>query len=98
MRDAGDFFPARGVSAKPRDIEGYFFALIVILKATPAGRVPPDAILLSGNKSIQKCLLLAEGYSRSQRGYDVQKQQMRRAGPLHGASPYCCQHGVVGSN
>ena len=38
MRDAGDFFPARGVSVKPRDIEGYFFALIVILKATPAGR------------------------------------------------------------
>jgi len=25
--------------------------------------VPPDAILFSGNKSIQKCLLLAEGIS-----------------------------------
>ena len=33
------------------------------LKAKPAGRVPPDAILLSGNKSMQKCLLLAEGIS-----------------------------------
>ena len=30
-------------------------------KAKPSGRVPPDAILLSGNKSMQKCLLLAEG-------------------------------------
>ena len=33
------------------------------LKAKPAGRVPPDAILLSGNKSMQKCLLFAEGIS-----------------------------------
>jgi len=32
-------------------------------KPKPAGRVPPDAILLSGNKSMQKCLLLAEGIS-----------------------------------
>jgi hypothetical protein len=38
-----------------------FFSLF--LKARPAGRVPPDAILLSGNKSMQKCLLLAEGIS-----------------------------------
>ncbi len=33
------------------------------IKTEPAGRVPPDAILLSGNKSMQKCLLLAEGIS-----------------------------------
>ena len=33
------------------------------LKAKPAGRVPSDAILLSGNKSMQKGLLLAEGIS-----------------------------------
>jgi len=33
------------------------------LKAKLAGRVPPDAILLSGNKNKQKCLLLAEGIS-----------------------------------
>jgi len=33
------------------------------LRVKPAGRVPPDAILLSGNKSMQKCLLLAEDIS-----------------------------------
>jgi hypothetical protein len=32
-------------------------------KAKPTRRVPPDAILLSGKKSMQKCLLLAEGIS-----------------------------------
>ena len=32
-----------------------------VKRVKPAGRVPPDAILLSGNKSMQKCLLLAEG-------------------------------------
>jgi len=37
--------------------------LFFFLKAEPAGRVPPDAILLYGNKSMQKCLLLAEGIS-----------------------------------
>ena len=37
--------------------------LCFFLKTKPAGRVPPDAILLSGNKSMQKCLLLAEGIS-----------------------------------
>jgi hypothetical protein len=31
------------------------------LKAKPAVRVPPNAILLPGSKSMQKCLLLAEG-------------------------------------
>jgi hypothetical protein len=36
---------------------------VFFLRAKPAGRVPPDAILLSGNKSMQKCLLLAEGIS-----------------------------------
>ena len=45
----------------------YLLPLFVVLgnsktKSKPAGRVPPDAILLSGNKSMQKCLLLAEGY------------------------------------
>ena len=40
-----------------------FFFFMKFLKAEPAGRVPPDAILLSGNKSMQKCLLLAEGIS-----------------------------------
>ncbi len=39
------------------------FIFFFKLKAKPAGRVPPDAILLSGNKSMQKCLLLAEGIS-----------------------------------
>ena len=37
--------------------------ILTVKKAEPAGRVPPDAILLSGNKSMQKCLLLAEGIS-----------------------------------
>ena len=32
-------------------------------KTESAGRVPPDAILLSGNKSMQKCLYLAVGIS-----------------------------------
>jgi len=41
-------------------------------KAKPAGRVPPDAILLSGNKSMQKCLLLAEGISFA--GFQCQQQ------------------------
>ena len=40
-----------------------FVFILKCLKAKPAGRVPPDAILLSGNKSMQKCLLLAEGIS-----------------------------------
>jgi hypothetical protein len=31
------------------------------LKSKPAVRVPPNAILLPGSKSMQKCLLLAEG-------------------------------------
>ncbi len=39
-------------------------SLVLFLeRQKPAGRVPPDAILLSGNKSMQKCLLLAEGIS-----------------------------------
>jgi len=38
-----------------------FFFTTYFTKTKPAGRVPPDAILLSGNKSMQKCLLLAEG-------------------------------------
>jgi hypothetical protein len=33
------------------------------LQIKTAGRVPPDAILLSGNKSMQKCLHLAVGIS-----------------------------------
>jgi len=40
-------------------------------KLEPAVRVLPDAILLSGNKSMQKCLLLAEGYRRSRTVYGV---------------------------
>jgi len=40
-----------------------FFFLLKGLKTKPAGRVPSDALLLSGNKSKQKCLLLAEGIS-----------------------------------
>ena len=40
-----------------------FFFTTYFTKTKPAGRVPPDAILLSGNKSMQKCLLLAEGIS-----------------------------------
>ena len=39
------------------------FLAVSFLKTEPAGRVPPDAILLSGNKSMQKCRLLAEGIS-----------------------------------
>ena len=46
-----------------RTIDGSSVALQLFLKAKPAGRVPPDAILLSGNKSMQKCLILAEGIS-----------------------------------
>jgi hypothetical protein len=38
-------------------------SLTQMTKAKPAGRVPPDAILLSGNKSMQKCLHLAVGIS-----------------------------------
>ena len=37
------------------------FLSFVRRKATPAGRVPPDAVLLPGSKSKQKCRLLAEG-------------------------------------
>ena len=37
--------------------------LLIFFKPEPAGSVPPDAILLSGNKSMQKGLLLAEGNS-----------------------------------
>ena len=40
-----------------------YYSWIYKTKSKPAGRVPPDAILLSGNKSMQKCLLLAEGIS-----------------------------------
>ena len=40
-----------------------FYSWFYKIKSKPAGRVPPDAILLSGNKSMQKCLLLAEGIS-----------------------------------
>ena len=36
---------------------------VVLREPKPAGRVPPNAILLSSNKSMQKCLLLAEGNS-----------------------------------
>ena len=52
-------------------------------------------MLLSGNKSMQKCLLLAEGYERSPREYGFQERQRRRAGPLQGASWYCCQYGMA---
>ncbi len=49
---------------KLRVADGSFVALIPLcVRPEPAGRVPPDAILLSGNKSMQKCLLLAEGIS-----------------------------------
>ena len=41
----------------------HLLSLCFFVKIKPAGRVPPDAILLSGNKSMQKCLLLAEGIS-----------------------------------
>ena len=54
------------ISCIERAAEGSSVALFLFLKglkAKPAGRVPPDAILLSGNKSMQKCLLLAEGIS-----------------------------------
>jgi len=37
------------------------FLSFVRRKTKPAVRVPPDAILLPGSKSKQKCLLLAEG-------------------------------------
>ena len=40
-----------------------FVFILKSIKSKPAGRVPPDAILLSGNKSMQKCLLLAESIS-----------------------------------
>ena len=36
---------------------------LFIVKSKTGGLRPPDAILLSGNKSMQKCLLLAEGNS-----------------------------------
>jgi hypothetical protein len=54
------------------------------IKPTPAGRVPPDAILLSGNKSMQKCLLLAEGYGRSRRGNGFKEQQRRQPARCRG--------------
>jgi len=64
-RDAGVVFLAgRWSFYKFRAADGSSAALISLhLKPEPAGRVPPDAILLSGNKSMQKCLLLAEGIS-----------------------------------
>jgi hypothetical protein len=37
------------------------FLSFVRRKAKSAGRVPPNAVLLPGSKSKQKCLLLAEG-------------------------------------
>ena len=40
-----------------------FVFILKSIKSKPAGRVPPGAILLSGNKSMQKSLLLAEGIS-----------------------------------
>jgi len=49
------------------------------------GVAPPDgAILLSGNKSMQKCLLLAEGYGRSPRGYGFQGQPKREPARYRG--------------
>ncbi|MEN8728493.1 MAG: hypothetical protein AB1Z51_01670 [Desulfuromonadales bacterium] len=50
---------------KHRATDSSFVALLHLffLKATPAGRIPPDALLLSGNKSLQNAFLLAEGIS-----------------------------------
>ena len=52
----------------------------------PGVAPPDDAILLSGNKRMQKYLFLAEGYRRSSSVYGFLERQRRRAGPLHGAS------------
>jgi hypothetical protein len=59
--------PLNSGAQQKRATDGSSVALILsffeVLKSESAGRVPPDAILLSGNKSMQKCLLLAEGIS-----------------------------------
>ena len=65
-------------------------------KSKPAVRVPPDAILLSGNKSMQKCLLLAEGYALSPGGYGFQQRQRREPALCMRAYLLCYQHGVLG--
>jgi len=60
--------------------------LLLFLKTKPAGHVPPDAILLSGNKSMQKCLLLAEGISfASFLGHPI-TSELNKPAPYRGAS------------
>ena len=57
---------------------------VYTVKAKPAVRVLPDAILLSCNKSMQKCLLLTEGYKRSPRVCGVQGFLRRRPARYRG--------------
>ncbi len=54
-------------------------------KAKSAGRVPPDAILLSGNKSMQKCLLLAEGISSAGFLWSQQTTELKKPARYRGA-------------
>ena len=78
------------MSTDSQSVAIFLFAENFHSKSKPAGHVPPDAILFSGNKSMQKCLLLAEGYGRSRWGYGVQKQQRRRSGPVSKGLTYRC--------
>ena len=59
------------------------------LKAEPAGRVPPDAILLSGNKSMQKCLLLAEGISSAGCPWHQQTTLLKKPARYRGPPLQC---------
>jgi len=71
---------------KLRVTDGSSVALVAILKTEPAGRVPPDAILLSGNKSMQKCLLLAEGISSASFLCNPMTMELNKPARYRGAS------------
>ena len=64
--------------AQPAGFEFHF------INQNPGVAPPGGAILLSGNKSMQKCLLLAEGYGRSPRGYGFQGQPKREPARYRG--------------
>jgi len=63
-----------------------YYSWIYKTKSKPAGRVPPDAILLSGNKSMQKCLLLAEGISFAGFPWHQQTIVLKKPARCRGAS------------
>jgi hypothetical protein len=44
---------------------GFALSRFSLQDSKPAGRVPPDVILLPGSKSMQKCRHLAVGMSRA---------------------------------